>query len=99
MEIFIGLAQWKKTKKILHILAAADCTGHGVPGAFMSMIGDTILNEIVVTKNTDPSIILSQLHNGVRTALKQNQNTVATEWIYASVVLIRILSEITYAEI
>ena len=66
----------EKNKETLHILAAADCTGHGVPGAFMSMIGNTILNEIVVTKEiTDPSIILSQLHNGVRTALKQNQNS------------------------
>ncbi len=66
----------EKNKEVLHIIAAADCTGHGVPGAFMSMIGNTILNEIVVTKEiTNPSEILSQLHNGVRTALKQNQNT------------------------
>jgi len=66
----------EKNNETHHIIAAADCTGHGVPGAFMSMIGNTILNEIVITKEIiDPSEILSQLHNGVRTALKQNQNT------------------------
>ncbi len=66
----------QKDNEVLHVIAAADCTGHGVPGAFMSMIGNTILNEIVVTKEiTDPSEILSQLHKGVRKALKQNQNT------------------------
>ena len=57
------------------VIAAADCTGHGVPGAFMSMVGNTILNEIVITKKIiEPSEILSQLHHGVRTALKQNEN-------------------------
>lgn len=56
------------------IIAAADCTGHGVPGAFMSMIGNTILNEIVVTnKIHNPSEILSHLHIGVKTALKQHE--------------------------
>ena len=66
----------EKNNEVHHIIAAADCTGHGVPGAFMSMIGNTILNEIVVTKEiADPSEILSQLHHGVRTSLKQNQNT------------------------
>ncbi len=58
-----------------HIVAAADCTGHGVPGAFMSMVGNTILNEIVITKHIiDPSQILAQLHLGVKTALQQSEN-------------------------
>ena len=58
-----------------HIIAAADCTGHGVPGAFMSMVGNTILNEIVTTKHiVNPSEILSQLHHGVKTALQQSEN-------------------------
>ncbi|MCC6252894.1 MAG: SpoIIE family protein phosphatase [Bacteroidia bacterium] len=58
--------------------AMADCTGHGVPGAFMSMIGNTLLNEILNEKqiyNTDE--ILNHLHKEVREVLKQNiaQNT------------------------
>lgn len=53
-------------------IAAADCTGHGVPGAFMSMIGSTLLNEIVNGKNiTDPAEILIQLNQGVINALNQ----------------------------
>lgn len=54
--------------------AVVDCTGHGVPGAFMSMIGNTVLNEIVNEKqifNTDE--ILNNLHDSIRAVLKQNQ--------------------------
>ncbi|MCP4150386.1 MAG: AAA family ATPase, partial [bacterium] len=53
-------------------VAVADCTGHGVPGAFVSMIGNALLNKIVnENKVFTPSVILEQLHMGVRTALKQ----------------------------
>ena len=55
------------------LIAAADCTGHGVPGAFMSMIGNNLLNQIVIEKGfTKPSEILNNLHKGVRKALKQD---------------------------
>ncbi|WP_291722397.1 tetratricopeptide repeat protein [Bernardetia sp.] len=55
-------------------IAAVDCTGHGVPGAFMSMIGHSILNEIVNEKKIfEPSEILEQLNHQVRTALKQER--------------------------
>jgi serine phosphatase RsbU (regulator of sigma subunit) len=54
------------------IVAVADCTGHGVPGAFMSMIGNDILNQIVIEKGvTTPSEILEMLNKGVKKALKQ----------------------------
>lgn len=56
-------------------LAVLDCTGHGVPGAFMSMIGNTLLNEIVNSKRIyNPAKILEMLHEGVRSALNQNQS-------------------------
>ncbi len=56
----------------LLIFAAVDCTGHGVPGAFMSMIGNTLLNEIVNEKQiTKPSEILNELRKGVIDSLKQ----------------------------
>lgn len=56
-------------------IAVVDCTGHGVPGAFMSMIGNTLLNEIVNIKRiSDPSQILTLLHKGVRAALKQRES-------------------------
>ncbi|MBL4655185.1 MAG: SpoIIE family protein phosphatase, partial [Bacteroidia bacterium] len=54
------------------IIAAVDCTGHGVPGAFMSMIGNDLLNQIVLEKGiTKPSEILNNLHDGVQFALRQ----------------------------
>lgn len=55
-------------------IAAADCTGHGVPGAFMSIVGNTLLNEIVKQKKiTAPGDILLELHKGVKVALHQNE--------------------------
>lgn len=56
------------------VIAAVDCTGHGVPGALMSMIGNGLLNDIVkVRKILDPGSILIELHNGVRIALNQKE--------------------------
>lgn len=52
-------------------LAVADCTGHGVPGAFMSMIGSKELSE-AVKANEQPADILSALNIGVRNTLKQS---------------------------
>jgi serine phosphatase RsbU (regulator of sigma subunit) len=55
-------------------LAVVDCTGHGVPGAFMSMIGNTLLNEIInVKRQNDPALILNFLHIGIRNALNQEE--------------------------
>lgn len=57
------------------IIAAVDCTGHGVPGAFMSLIGYNILNKIVnEQKITDPKDILYELNNGVLEALYKNES-------------------------
>jgi serine phosphatase RsbU (regulator of sigma subunit) len=56
------------------IIAAVDCTGHGVPGAFMSMIGNTLLNEIVSLQGViEPAAILNNLNEAVRSSLKQDQ--------------------------
>lgn len=56
--------------KHLYILAVADCTGHGVPGAFMSLLGAEKLKEI--TKNMhQPSLILYQLNQGIKATLNQ----------------------------
>ena len=52
-------------------VAAADCTGHGVPGAFMSMIGSKELSDAIKT-NSEPGHILEQLNRGMRFSLKQS---------------------------
>ncbi|MFW6364518.1 MAG: tetratricopeptide repeat protein [Bacteroidota bacterium] len=55
------------------IVAAADCTGHGVPGAFMSMLGVAFLNDIVnQSKVISPNEILNQLRKDVIGALHQS---------------------------
>ena len=53
-------------------LAVVDCTGHGVPGAFMSMIGSRLLSEIVLEQNiSSPKAILENLDKKVKLALRQ----------------------------
>jgi serine phosphatase RsbU (regulator of sigma subunit) len=55
-------------------IAVVDCTGHGVPGAFMSMIGIRMLDEIVNDRKIySPSQILETLNDLLRNALKQEQ--------------------------
>jgi serine phosphatase RsbU (regulator of sigma subunit) len=56
------------------ILAAVDCTGHGVPGAFMSFIGYLGLNVLtVIVRITTANDILRQLHQGIRQILRQKE--------------------------
>ncbi|GAB4465194.1 MAG: hypothetical protein OHK0057_01590 [Thermoflexibacter sp.] len=56
------------------IFAMVDCTGHGVPGAFMSMIGNTLLHEIVnFNKVHSPALILQSLNAAIVKVLKQKE--------------------------
>jgi serine phosphatase RsbU (regulator of sigma subunit) len=72
-DIVSGDFYWFSTLDRGLFIAAVDCTGHGVPGAFMSMIGDTHLKQIVnETKDPDPALILENLHENVRKTLKQD---------------------------
>lgn len=52
--------------------AAVDCTGHGVPGAFMSMVGIKALNGLIARGLTAPDVILNSLDAEIRTALRQD---------------------------
>ena len=70
------------------IVAMIDCTGHGVPGAFMSLIGNRLLNAIVLeNKIYSPNTILENLNSGVKDALKQAENE-NTDGMDASICLI-----------
>jgi serine phosphatase RsbU (regulator of sigma subunit) len=72
LAIVSGDFYWVSSKDNIQVIIAADCTGHGVPGAFMSMLGVTMLNEIVNGKNIImPDQILEQLRQGVIKSLKQ----------------------------
>ena len=71
-DIVSGDFYWLTHKDGKIVLAAVDCTGHGVPGAFMSMLGFAFLNEIV-NKKTElkANQILNQLRDYVKSSLHQ----------------------------
>ncbi len=74
-DIVSGDFYWFAKRNNKRFVASVDCTGHGVPGAFMSIIGNTLLNEIVTEKNIiEPAEILNELHVGVKVALKQSES-------------------------
>ncbi|OFX21554.1 MAG: hypothetical protein A2033_06485, partial [Bacteroidetes bacterium GWA2_31_9] len=71
-DIVSGDFYWLTKIKDTVIVTVADCTGHGVPGAFMSMLGISFLNEIVRKKEiTQANLILNNLRLEVISALKQ----------------------------
>lgn len=71
-DIVSGDFYWFTEHKGNIYFAVADCTGHGVPGALMSMIGNTMLHEIIDQKDiTEPGDILSALNTGITNALRQ----------------------------
>jgi serine phosphatase RsbU (regulator of sigma subunit)/ligand-binding sensor domain-containing protein len=72
-DIVSGDFYWMKQLDNFVVFTAADCTGHGVPGAFMSMLGIALLNEIVRRKEiTHASEILNELRKQLKEALRQS---------------------------
>ncbi len=74
-DIVSGDFYWfAPTSETSCVLAAVDCTGHGVPGAFMSMIGDSLLNQIVIENHiTSPDLILAALNKGIKNSLRKGE--------------------------
>jgi len=73
-DVVSGDFYWVEEKNNLVMFAAVDCTGHGVPGAMMSVVGMSLLNRAVNEKDlTKPSDILQHLDMGVTDTLRQNQ--------------------------
>ncbi|NOZ46704.1 MAG: SpoIIE family protein phosphatase [Chlorobi bacterium] len=71
-DIVSGDFYWMKKIQGLIVITVADCTGHGVPGAFMSMLGIALLNEIVRKKKiSTASDVLNELRKQVKLALRQ----------------------------
>ncbi len=71
-DIVSGDFYFVKQIKNITLLAVADCTGHGVSGAFMSMLGLAILNEIVRKQSvTNSAQVLNELRNQIKQALQQ----------------------------
>lgn len=75
-DIVSGDFYWAVHKDNFLYLTAADCTGHGVPGAFMSMLGITFLNEIVIQDGVaDSGQILTRLRQSIISALNKRTDT------------------------
>ena len=70
-DIVSGDFYWVSAKKEKTIVVVADCTGHGVPGAFMSIMGINFLNTIVQNDNLHADTILNQMREQVIKVLKQ----------------------------
>ncbi|TAF66971.1 MAG: hypothetical protein EAZ55_04700 [Cytophagales bacterium] len=74
-DIVSGDFYWLANKGDKIIIAVADCTGHGVPGALMSMIGDSLLNHIIHDREIhQPDLILYEMHKGIQKSLNQREN-------------------------
>jgi serine phosphatase RsbU (regulator of sigma subunit) len=72
LAIVSGDFYWVSTQSNPQVIISADCTGHGVPGAFMSMLGVTMLNEIINGKHIlEPDQIIENLRQGIIKSLKQ----------------------------
>lgn len=72
-DIVSGDFYWIADKGEHLIFTAVDCTGHGVPGAFMSIVGHNLLDRIVVEQNIlKPSLILDELNKSVSETLRQS---------------------------
>jgi len=70
-DIVSGDFYWFSEKNNNIFIASVDCTGHGIPGAFMSIIGINLLNSIVNEGISDPSIILNMMNKKVILTLKK----------------------------
>jgi serine phosphatase RsbU (regulator of sigma subunit)/HAMP domain-containing protein len=74
-DIVSGDFYWIDQKDGLVYFAAVDCTGHGVPGAFMSLVGHNILKQIVKSSSVlKPAQILDQMRDGVMAALRADDS-------------------------
>lgn len=98
-DIVCGDFYWFTQKGDEVILAAIDCTGHGVPGALMTVIGNSLLNQIVSTSgSTDPAIILNQLDKKLYETFQQHGNVGTNDGMDAALFRYKISKkEITFA--
>ena len=74
-DIVSGDFYWLKETSHYIFVAAADCTGHGVPGAFMSLLGVSFLNEVIESGYSDSAEILNNTRERLKTILRQHLKT------------------------
>ena len=85
-DIVSGDFYWFKQNKEHMIVAAADCTGHGIPGAFLSMLGSELLNQIVLDPNIkSPAKAIKLLDEGIFNAMYKDKDTIKHNGIDISI--------------
>lgn len=98
-DIVSGDYYWFYETEQYKFVAAVDCTGHGVPGAMMSMVASSIFKEVFINrKNIDPSEILSALDEELDKAINRNQDAPFKDGMDVSLVRIdKTTKELTFA--
>jgi len=75
-ELVSGDFYWVYKKKDFVFFTVADCTGHGVPGAFMSMIGNSLLNEMIIDRGIEnTNVVMDNISNQIKISLDQTSNS------------------------
>lgn len=88
-DIVSGDFYWAKEEDENLYIAVADCTGHGVPGAFLTLIGSKILEQIVVEeKITSPSEILTRLDEKLFNSLNAKKDTLVRDGMEIAICMI-----------
>jgi serine phosphatase RsbU (regulator of sigma subunit) len=98
-DIVCGDFYWFVQKGDEALIAAIDCTGHGVPGALMTVIGNSLLNQIMAgNETTDPATILTQLDKKLLETFQQHGNVSTNDGMDAAIVRYRMNKrEISFA--
>jgi PAS domain S-box-containing protein len=98
-DVVSGDFPWFMQIKDDIFIAAVDCTGHGVPGALLSLIGYFLLNDIVRSRKvTEPGKILDLLDEGVTTTLRQDEDSTTKDGMDIALCKINLLAgEVEYA--
>jgi len=87
-DIVSGDFYWVEEMEERVLIVTADCTGHGVPGAFMSMLGISLLNEIIISKEISrPDQVLNHLRDKIIEALRQESGSIVKDGMDMTVCL------------
>jgi ligand-binding sensor domain-containing protein/serine phosphatase RsbU (regulator of sigma subunit) len=85
-DIVSGDFYWFKKKGDYLIIACADCTGHGIPGAFLSMLGSELMNQIILDpKVNSPGLALELLDIGIYNSIHRSGDSFQKDGIDLSI--------------
>lgn len=90
-DIVSGDFYWYYERDEYFYLAVADCTGHGVPGAFLTMLGTTFLNEIIsIHEHPSPAELLDELRDRISNALSKGAHLYSKDGMDISMIRVNV---------